>query len=89
MGCVYKEVALKQNGKWIPKIKLSNDTIKIVNPGHKKLYRAFDKNTGFAIADIMANKNENSTAIFLDKPKTVPPIKVEPDLETPGIKAKI
>lgn len=58
MGCVYKEVALKQNGKWIPKIKLSNDTIKIVNPGHKKLYRAFDKETGFAIADIMANQNE-------------------------------
>ena len=58
MGCVYKEVALKQNGEWIPKIKLSNDTIKIVNPGHKKLYRAFDKNTGYAIADIMANKNE-------------------------------
>ena len=58
MGCVYKEVALKQNGEWIPKIKLSNDTIKIVNPGHKKLYRAFDKNTGYAIADIMANQNE-------------------------------
>ena len=58
MGCVYKEVALKQNGEWIPKIKLSNDTIKIVNPGHKKLYRAFDKDTGFAIADIMANKHE-------------------------------
>lgn len=58
MGCVYKEVALKQNGEWIPKIKLSNDTIKIVNPGHKKLYRAFDKDTGYAIADIMANQNE-------------------------------
>ena len=58
MGCVYKEVALKQNGKWIPKIKLSNDTIKIVNPGHKKIYRAFDKDTGYAIADIMANKDE-------------------------------
>mgnify|MGYP002520123481 CR=1 FL=1 len=37
MGCVYKEVALKQNGEWIPKIKLSNDTIKIVNPGHKQV----------------------------------------------------
>ena len=58
MGCVYKEVALKQNGEWIPKIKLSNDTIKIVNPGHKKLYRAFDKETGYAIADIMALKDE-------------------------------
>ncbi len=53
MGCVYKEVALKKNGEWIPKIKLSNDTIKIVNPFYKKLYRAFDNKTGYALADIM------------------------------------
>lgn len=53
MGCVYKEVALNSKGNWEPKIKLSNDTIKIVNPGYKKLYRAYDKNTGYAIADIM------------------------------------
>lgn len=58
MGCVYKEVALKENGKWIPKIKLSNDTIKIVNPGYKELYRAYDKKTGFALADIMTLKGE-------------------------------
>ena len=58
MGCVYKEVALKQNGKWIPKIKLSNDTIKIVNPGYKKLYRAYDKKTGYAVADIMTKQDE-------------------------------
>ena len=53
MGCVYKEVALNTDGTWEPKIKLSNDTIKIVNPGFKKLYRAYDKETGYAIADIM------------------------------------
>ena len=53
MGCVYKEVALNTNGTWEPKIKLSNDTIKIVNPGFKKLYRAYDKETGYAIADVM------------------------------------
>ena len=53
MGCVYKEVALNSNGVWEPKIKLSNDTIKIVNPGFKKLYRAYDKETGYAIADVM------------------------------------
>lgn len=53
MGCVYKEVALNSNGTWEPKIKLSNDTIKIVNPGFKKLYRAYDKETGYAIADVM------------------------------------
>lgn len=59
MGCVYKEVALKENEKWIPKMKLSNDIAKIVNPGYKKIYRAYDKNTGYAISDIMAEKNED------------------------------
>lgn len=59
MGCVYKEVALNENGKWVPKIKLSNDTIKIVNPDYKKLYRAFDKKNGYALADIMSRKDES------------------------------
>lgn len=58
MGCVYKEVALCENGVWVPKIKLSNDTIKIVNPDHKKLYRAYDKKTGFALADVMTRRDE-------------------------------
>lgn len=58
VGCVYKEVALKENGIWVPKIKVSNDMIKIINPDHKKLYRAYDKDTGFAIADIMTRRNE-------------------------------
>ena len=54
MGCVYKEVAIKKDGKWLPKIKLSNDTIKIVNPFYKRLYRAYDNKTGYALADVMA-----------------------------------
>lgn len=58
MGCVYKEVALKEKDEFVPKIKLSNDTIKIVNPGFKTLYRAYDKKTGYAIADIMTKKGE-------------------------------
>lgn len=58
MGCVYKEVAINTDGTWVPKIKLSNDTIKIVNPDHKKLYRAYDKTTGYAIADIMTRQNQ-------------------------------
>ena len=53
MGCVYKDVALNSKGIWEPKIKLSNDTIKIVNPGFKKLYRAYDKESGYALADVM------------------------------------
>lgn len=59
MGCVYKEVALEADGKFIPKIKLSNDTIKIVNPGYKKLFRAYDKKTGYALADVMTLYNKD------------------------------
>ena len=59
MGCVYKEAALKENGVLVPKIKLSNDEIKIINPDYKKLYRAYDKDNGFALADIMCRQNEN------------------------------
>lgn len=58
MGCVYKEVALKADGEWIPKIKLSEDAIKIVNPDIKNLYRAYDKTTGYAVADIMTREGE-------------------------------
>lgn len=58
MGCVYKEVALIKDGEVIPKIKLSNDAIKIVNPDFKKIYRAYDKDTGYAIADIMTRRDE-------------------------------
>ena len=58
MGCVYKEVALLENGILEPKIKLSEDNVKIVNPGFKKLYRAYDIDTGYAIADIMTREGE-------------------------------
>lgn len=58
MGCVYKEVAINKNGIWIPKIKLSEDEVKIVNPDFKTLYRAYDKDTGFAICDVMKRKGE-------------------------------
>lgn len=54
MGCVYKEVAIEKNDKFVPRIKLSNDTIKIVNPGFKKLYRVYDNKTNYALADVMS-----------------------------------
>ncbi len=58
MGCVYKEIALQSDGEWVPKIKLSEDAIKIVNPDLKDLYRAYDKETGYAVADIMTRVGE-------------------------------
>lgn len=71
MGCVYKAVAAKKDGEWIPKIKLSNDTIKIVNPDFKKLYRAYDKDTGYALADIMTRQGEkiNQGELLIVSPK--------------------
>ena len=71
MGCVYKLVALKENNKYTPTIKLSNDTVKIVNPDFKNLYRIYDNKTGMAIADVMTRKeqllrdNEKITVVSL------------------------
>jgi len=58
MGCVYKLVGLEINGELVPKIKVSEDSIKTTNPGFKKLYRAYDKETGYAIADILTIDGE-------------------------------
>jgi nicotinate phosphoribosyltransferase len=52
-GGVYKLAALKQNGVWVPKMKLSDNVVKTTNPGVKKLYRLFDKTTNNAIADVV------------------------------------
>ncbi len=58
VGVVYKLVAVEKEGQIIPRIKISNDAIKIINPGYKKLYRFFDKKTGFALGDVMALHDE-------------------------------
>lgn len=52
-GGVYKLVALENSGKVIPKIKISENTEKITNPGYKKVYRIFDKDSKKARADII------------------------------------
>ena len=76
MGCVYKEVALiDEKGNIIPKIKLSNDTVKIVNPDYKKLYRAYSKSDGYALADIMCRKNEETNKRELTIVSIIDPLK--------------
>lgn len=57
-NAVYKLVAIEENGKIDPRIKLSNDTAKTINPGYKKVYRFYDKNTGFALGDVIALNDE-------------------------------
>lgn len=50
-GGVYKLVATEDNGAIKPKIKISENVVKITNPHYKKLYRLYDNRTGKAIAD--------------------------------------
>jgi len=50
-GGVYKLVAIEKDGQIVPKIKISENTAKITNPGFKKVYRFFDKKSGKALAD--------------------------------------
>ena len=57
-GGVYKLVAVEKDGKVIPKIKISNNTIKITNPGFKRVYRFYDKNTNKALADVITLADE-------------------------------
>ena len=58
VGGVYKLVALEKNNKIIPKIKVSNDSIKTINPGYKKVYRFYDNKTGYALGDVIALADE-------------------------------
>ncbi len=57
-GGVYKLVAIEKDGEIIPKIKISENTEKITNPGYKKVYRLIEKETHKAIADIIAFHDE-------------------------------
>ena len=56
-GAVYKLAAIKENGKFIPKIKVSDTVEKITNPGRKHLWRIYDKR-GYAVADLITLEDE-------------------------------
>lgn len=56
-GAVYKLTAIEKEGKFIPKIKISETAEKITNPGIKEIYRVYDK-SGKAIADYLTIKGE-------------------------------
>jgi nicotinate phosphoribosyltransferase len=57
-GGVYKLSAVENDGKIIPRIKISENEEKITNPGFKKIYRIFDKYTDKAIADLLTLYDE-------------------------------
>ena len=57
-GGVYKLIAVEEDGKVIPKIKISENIGKITTPHYKKLYRFFGNDTGKAIADYLCVYDE-------------------------------
>ena len=58
-GGVYKLAAVEEpDGTIVPKIKISENVVKITNPHYKKLYRFYAKDTGKAIADYITIYDE-------------------------------
>jgi len=59
VGCVYKNVAIKKDENFVSRIKVSNDAAKAINPGYKKVYRFYDKKSGYALGDVITLYEEN------------------------------
>ena len=58
-GGVYKLAAIQnENGEFIPKIKLSENTEKVTNPGNKTVYRIYEKESGKLKADLICLADE-------------------------------
>ena len=57
-GGVYKLSAIEEDGKMIPKIKISENAGKITNPAHKSVWRLFDNESRKAIADVITLADE-------------------------------
>ena len=59
-GGVYKLCAVEgENGELVPKIKISENVGKITNPGFKKLYRFYSRESGMAEADYICLRHES------------------------------
>ena len=58
-GGVYKLAAIQnENGEFVPKIKLSENTEKITNPGNKTIFRIYEKDSGKIKADLICFEDE-------------------------------
>jgi len=57
-GGVYKLTAIKRGDEYESKIKVSDNPIKITNPGNKKIYRVYDKESHKVIADLITLQEE-------------------------------
>ena len=82
-GGVYKLAAVKdKKGTFIPKIKLSENTEKITNPGNKTIYRVYEKETGKVKADLIClvgeKFSENKPLLLFDPAEPWKKTKMEP-----------
>jgi nicotinate phosphoribosyltransferase len=58
LGGVYKLVAVQDSGEWIPAIKVSESSAKTPNPGHKLVWRLYDRRNK-ATADLLSLDDED------------------------------
>lgn len=67
-GGVYKLAAVQNDkGEFVPRIKISENVEKITNPGRKKLWRVYSKETGYGLADLLTLYDEE-----VDESKPLP-----------------
>jgi nicotinate phosphoribosyltransferase len=55
---VYKLVAIRPEEEWVPAIKISETPSKTLNPGHKLIWRVYDRR-GKATADLLSLEDED------------------------------
>ena len=91
-GGVYKLCGVEEDGKIIPKIKLSENVTKITTPCFKQVYRLFSKENDKAIADVITLHGEeidNSQPYEIFDPEHVWKRKVVEDFYVKPLLVKI
>ena len=83
-GGVYKLAAIadSKTGEFIPKIKLSENSEKVTNPGNKTIYRIYDADTGKIKADLIClvgeTFDENEPLVLFDPNEPWKKTRLEP-----------
>jgi len=59
-GGVYKMSGVEEDGVIVPKMKISENVEKLTNPGFKKVYRLYNKDSGRMVADVITLASEEA-----------------------------
>ena len=86
-GGVYKLAAImNEAGEFVPKIKLSENSEKVTNPGNKTIYRIYDKESGKIKADLICLVDEafseDEPLLLFDPLEPWKKTKLQPDAYT-------